>query len=303
MKEKIKFLADISSNHCNNLQTAKDLIYSAKESGATYAKFQYWNTDTFINKQAFENLKIGHQKNWSKSVYDTYKKYQLNEDWIPILYDECNKIGIEFLLSCYDINKIDEFDKYVKCWKIGSGDIDYFEIIQKIINTDKNIIFGLGCCSLEDWNNLYNFLNKNNYLKKSIFLQCNTEYTLNPENRKYINLNLLDYFKKHGFRFGLSDHLKNNDIIIGAIVKGATWIERHIRLKEENDSPDNKFSLTPNEFKIMIKKANNIFNCLGDGLFKIEKDEQESRIIQRRGKDKKRPDLEYLKGINKCEYF
>lgn len=289
---KIKFIADISSNHCNNLQLAKDLIYSAKESGADYAKFQYWETDNFINKERFNNLKIGHQKNWNKSVYDIYKQYQLKEDWIPILYDECNKVGIEFLLSCYELSKIDIFDQYVKAWKIGSGDIDYIPILEKIASKNKLIFLGCGASNNKEIQEAY-FKLKNRNNEVILFL-CNTNYSANDnENFKYLNLNVIE----QTFKFkGLSDHTKSDIPIIISISLGVKYIERHFKLYD-NNSPDNNFSMNPKEWINMLKIANQTIECLGNGIKDIQENEKESRIIQRRSKiDWKRPDSEYIIG-------
>jgi len=302
---KIKTIADISSNHCNNLQTAKDLIYSAKESGADYAKFQAWTVDNFINKEAFDNLKIGHQKNWNKSVYDTYKEFQLNEDWIPILYDECNKVGIEFLLSCYDIDKIDQFDKYVKTWKIGSGDIDYIPMLEKIASKGRPVFLGCGAANDTEIVKAFNILRSNDYYTDIVLFQCNTNYSSNDkENIRFLNLNWFWYNPDdcsfwETCKTGLSDHSKSDIPIIASIALGVRYIERHLKLAE-NSSPDNAFSLNPIEWKHMTEIARQTLDALGDGEKRIMDNEIITRGIQRRSKkDFKRPDSEYLAGLTK----
>jgi N-acetylneuraminate synthase len=42
------FIAEIASNFDKPLQTAKDLIYAAKEAGAEITKFQHYTADTFV---------------------------------------------------------------------------------------------------------------------------------------------------------------------------------------------------------------------------------------------------------------
>ena len=39
----IKVIAEIGWNHCGDMKLAKEMILAAKESGATYAKFQSWS--------------------------------------------------------------------------------------------------------------------------------------------------------------------------------------------------------------------------------------------------------------------
>lgn len=302
---KIKWIADISSNHCNNLQLAKDLIYAAKEAGADYAKFQYWETENFINKKAFENLKLSHQSKWKKSVYDVYKQYQVPEDWIPILYDECNKNEIEFLLSCYEISKIDIFDQYVKAWKIGSGDIDYLPLLRKVAEKSKPIMLAVGASkNWEIFQALDELTMKSNV--DIILMQCNTNYSSNDnENIKYLNLQYLNYLKtmRKDFNYnnikaiGLSDHTKSDIPIVYSVINNIKYIERHFKLKD-NDSPDSSFSLNFREWKHMMSIANQTLLAIGSGIKNVMGNEQQTRVIQRRSKkDWKRPDVEYLNKI------
>ena len=53
-------------------------------------------------------------------------------DWTHRLKEECDKQGIIFFTSPYDLNIIDEIDKFIPAYKIGSGDITYLEIIKAI---------------------------------------------------------------------------------------------------------------------------------------------------------------------------
>ena len=48
------------------------------------------------------------------------------------LKEECDKCGIIFFTSPYDLKIIDYIDKFIPAYKIGSGDITYLEIIKKL---------------------------------------------------------------------------------------------------------------------------------------------------------------------------
>ena len=73
------FIADIAANHDGDINRAFKLIELAKESGADAAKFQNFTASKIVSKFGFESLnsKLSHQKNWKKSVYDTYKDASL----------------------------------------------------------------------------------------------------------------------------------------------------------------------------------------------------------------------------------
>ena len=125
-------------------------------------------------------------------------------------------------------------------------------------------------------------------------MQCNTNYTNSYDNFKFINLNVLKTFKKifkNKIILGLSDHTPGNSTVLGAIALGAKVIEKHFTDDNDRDGPDHKFSMNPLTWRQMIKSSRELELSLGDGEKKIEKNEKQSVIVQRRGawltKDKK----------------
>ena len=65
-----------------------------------------------------------------------------------------------------------------------------------------------------------------------VLMQCNTNYTGGDDNFNYINLNVLDAFKDRfpNAILGLSDHTPGHSTALGAIAKGAVFIEKHLSL-------------------------------------------------------------------------
>ena len=58
-------------------------------------------------------------------------------------------------------------------------------------------------------------------------MQCNTNYTAELENFKFINLNVLKEYKKKFPRaiLGLSDHTPGHSSVLGAVTFGAKVIK------------------------------------------------------------------------------
>ena len=280
----VYFIADIAANHDGSLSRAIDLIHLAAESGACAAKFQHFTADTIISKLGFEalgNIK-SHQSNWKKSVYQTYSDASLNSGWTSILYKECEKANIDFFSSPYSIQLVDEIDEYVPAYKIGSGDITWIEIIKYIATKQKTYMLATGASSLEDVvravEEAYN-INANLCL-----MQCNTNYTAEQENFKYINLNVLKKYKEMfpELILGLSDHTPGHATVLGAIALGARVIEKHFTDDVKRMGPDHKFSMNPGGWKEMVARANELDSALGSNIKKIEDNEKESSIVQRR---------------------
>jgi N-acetylneuraminate synthase len=278
------FIADIAANHDGNLGKALELINVAAESGADAAKFQHFQAETIVSDYGFKSLgtKKSHQSTWIKSVFEVYKDASLPLEWTPILKKECKKVGIEFFTSPYSIELVDYVNEYLEVYKVGSGDITWLEIIEHIAKKNKPIIIATGASNLEDVDRVINCVKKIN--KNLCIMQCNTNYTANNNNLKYINLNFLKTLKLKykNLVLGLSDHTMGNVSVLGAITLGARIIEKHFTLSNELEGPDHKFSMTPKTWKEMINLSRDLEMTLGNGQKKIEDNERETIILQRR---------------------
>lgn len=278
------FIADIAANHDGNLDKAFELIYEAKKAGADAAKFQHFAAETIVSDKSFLNMKskLSHQSKWKKSVFEVYKEASLNLDWTPKLYKYCKKVGIDFFTSPYSKDLVNHVDKYVPAYKIGSGDITWLEIIKHISIKKKPVILATGASNLNDVKRAISEIKK--YNNKICIMQCNTNYTASRDNFNFINLNVLKTYKKKfkNVILGLSDHTHGHATVLGAISLGAKIIEKHFTLSNDDEGPDHKFSMTPKTWKDMINASRELELSLGTDIKKIEKNELNTAVVQRR---------------------
>ena len=279
------FIADIAANHDGDINQALKLIEMAADSGANAAKFQHFQADTIVSDYGFKNLKnqLSHQKNWKKSVYETYKDASLNIEWTEKLKNKCDQCSIDFFTAAYSFELADYVEPDVEIYKIGSGDITWLEYLDYLSKKNKPIFLATGASNLKDVEDAANTILKNN--EKLVLMQCNTNYTADTDNFNYINLNVLKTFKNlyPNVILGLSDHTHGHETVLGAITLGARVIEKHFTDSNEKSGPDHKFSMTPKTWSDMVKSSINLFKSLGNGIKEIEKNEKETSIIQRRG--------------------
>ena len=284
-KKKVFFIADIAANHDGQLSRAKKLIKLAARAGADAAKFQHFRADTIVSNEGFKKIgKLSHQKKWKDSVFKTYQKASINPKWNLTLLKECKKNKIEFMTAPYDLNYVDDVHKFISAYKIGSGDITWKEIIDKISKKNKPVILATGASSMNDVINAFKLITK--YKSKFVLMQCNTNYTASIGNYKYINLNVLKKFKKKFKKkivLGLSDHTLGHTTVLGAVTIGARVIEKHFTDDNSRNGPDHKFSMNPKSWREMVNETEKLMQALGDGEKKIEKNEFHSSKIQRRG--------------------
>lgn len=278
------FIADIASNHNGDLSMAKELIWLAKESGADCVKFQHFLADKIVSDYGFNVLgkNIGHQAKWNKSVYDIYKECECNREWNEELVLTAKQARIDFMTTPYDMEAVKSLDKYIPAYKIGSGDITWVQFINEIANRDKPILLATGASNIEDVQRAVDvILNRN---KDIILMQCNTNYTGSLENFKYINLNVLKTFSVlyPQMLLGLSDHTPGHSTVLGAIALNARVIEKHFTKNNNLTGPDHPFSMNPNSWKEMMKYARELEYALGNGIKKVEGNEEDTVILQRR---------------------
>ena len=101
---------------------------------------------------------------------------------------------------------VDHLDQYVCAFKIGSGDVAWNDMLEKVASKNKPVFFASGAASIQEVINAHNVLSKFN--KNIILMQCNTNYTGSVENFKYININVLKTYSTlfPNTILGLSDH-------------------------------------------------------------------------------------------------
>lgn len=278
------FIADVAANHDGDLERAKDLIYLSAEMGAEAAKFQHFSAETIVSDYGFRALggQLSHQSKWKNSVYEVYEKASLDLDWTPILKETCDNAGIIFFTSPYSKELVDAVDDYLPAYKIGSGDITWLEIVEYIAKKEKPVFLATGASTCEEVSMAVESILQHN--AELVLMQCNTNYTGDLENLKYVNLNALKTYHTlyPEMILGLSDHTPGHATVLGAITLGGRVIEKHFTDDVTREGPDHGFSMGPKSWKEMIVRSRELESSLGDSIKKVEGNEAETVVVQRR---------------------
>ena len=282
--KKTYFIADIAANHDGDLERAKKLCLLAKKAGADAAKFQHFKAKSIVSDEGFKNLgsQQSHQATWEKSVYGVYDDASVPLDWTPELKLYCDKIGIDFFTTPYDLDYVDYLDNFVSCYKIGSGDITWHKMLHKVASKGKPVIIATGASSIQEVIEAIKILSS--YDIEICLMQCNTNYTVSPENFKCINLNVLKTYKIMfpNIKLGLSDHTPGDITVLGAVSLGAIMVEKHFTDDNNRNGPDHPFSMNPKTWKEMVTRTRLLELSLGDTIKKVEENEHETVVLQRR---------------------
>ena len=286
-KHKTYFIADIGASHDQSLSRAKRLIYLCAKAGANAAKFQHFKAETIISDYGFKTLRKTSGKNpinrWKKSVYEVYQDGSINNAWTEELMKHCKKCKIDFFTAPYDLDYVDSVNQYVPAYKIGSGDITWHDIVEKIAKKRKPVIIATGASAIEDVKKAVKIILK--YTKKIVLMQCNTNYEGGLTNSKFLNLRVLHTYEKifkDKVILGLSDHTSGHNSVLAAVAMGARVVEKHFTDDNFRAGADHPFSMNPTTWKEMVDETRRLESSLGDGVKKIEPNELETVEIQRR---------------------
>ena len=167
-------------------------------------------------------------------------------------------------------------------YKIGSGDITFHAAVERIAKIGKPVLLATGASTMDETIEAVDLILSHN--RNLCVLQCNTNYTGELENFASVNLNVLRSFaiKWPGMVLGLSDHTPGHSAVVGAVALGARVIEKHFTDDNSREGPDHSFALNPKTWRDMVDATREVELALGDGVKRIESNERETVVIQRR---------------------
>ena len=258
-KNGIYLIAEIGGNHEGDFEYAKYLTYLAAKSGVDAVKFQIYTGGTLVNKL------------YDPDRYKHFKKFQLKQKEYLELAKLCKKLKINFMASVWDINAISYIDKYIPIYKIGSGDLTNYPLIEKFLKTSKPIILSTGLAKMEDVKNTLKFIQSKDpaYIKekKIGLLQCSSMY---PIPLSDANLNVMNTYKSNfNIPIGYSDHTEGSLAIEVAVTMGAEIIEVHFTDDRKNKIfRDHKVSLTKEELGKFVKYVKKVKSLKGTSIKK-----------------------------------
>lgn len=273
-------IAEAGVNHNGSLETALALAGSAKRAGADCVKFQTFRSERCISRYA---EKASYQKRncgREQSQLDMVKGLELPFDGFVRLKSYCDRVGIVFLSTPFDLESIAFLDAIdMPFWKIPSGEVTDFPYLQAIAQTKKPVVMSTGMCDMDEIGAAIEVLRENGTPKITL-LQCNTEY---PTPYEDVNLRAMQTMRDaFGVEAGYSDHTRGIIVPIAAAALGAVIIEKHFTLDRTMEGPDHKASLEPDELAEMVRSIRTAERALGDGNKRLSPSEAGNRAAARK---------------------
>jgi len=249
-------IAEIGQAHEGSIELAHSYIDALTKTGVDAVKFQVHIAEAESSIHEPFRVKLASQ---DKTRFDYWKRMEFTLQQWKELKKHCDEVGVGFLASPFSNAAVDLLEEVgVKSYKIGSGEVNNFLLLEKIARTGKPVILSSGMSSFEELGHTVAFLKKRK-VEISI-LQCTTAYPTHPEN---YGLNVIGELKeRYGVPVGYSDHSAKIETCVAAAALGAEILEFHAVFSRNSLGPDASSSLEMQEIAELVKAVRNITSAL-----------------------------------------
>lgn len=255
-------IAEIGQAHEGSLGIAHSYIDALAKTGVQAIKWQMHIADAESSSEEPFRVNFSYEDD---SRMDYWRRMEFTKDqWIG-LKEHSEGLGMEFICSPFSNSAVETLEELgVKRYKIGSGEVSNFLILEKITKTGKEILLSSGMSSYAELDNAVNLIQS--FGAPLSLLQCTTAYPTNPQNW---GLNVINELKvRYGLPVGFSDHSGDIFACLAAATLGADILEFHVVFDKKMFGPDAKASLTIQETSRLIEGVNEINKALNNPIDK-----------------------------------
>jgi N,N'-diacetyllegionaminate synthase len=239
-------IAEVAQGHDGSLGTAHAYIEAVAKSGADAIKFQTHIAAAESTPEEPFRIQFSPQ---DRTRYDYWKRMEFSEAQWQGLAEHAADRGLVFLSTPFSLDAVSLLDRIgVPAWKVGSGEVTNYPLIDRIARTKKPILFSTGMSSWDELDTATKWATINN--APIAVLQCTTAYPCPPE-RTGLNL-LAEFRERYGCPVGISDHSGQIYAGLAAATLGANVIEVHVVFSRDCFGPDVAASVTITELKQLV---------------------------------------------------
>ncbi len=281
-----KFVAEVSSNHSQDLSRAKEFIKVSAEIGCQAVKFQLFKIDELFSPEILEKSKAHRDR----------KQWELPLDFIPELSKYSHDLGIEFSCTPFYLNAVKELEPYVDFYKIASYELLWDDLIIECAKTNKELVLSTGMATIDEIEHAVDIFKKHSNAKLTL-LHAISGY---PTPVREANLKAIETLRdRFNIEVGLSDHSVSKEVVTRAVFKwDASMVEFHIDLDENGAEFKAGHCWLPNQMKDTIKFISNGFLADGSGEKVPAPSEADDRLWRADPIDGLRPFKEIRKTFN-----
>jgi len=264
-----KIIAEIASCHNGDIQLAKKMIREVAKTGVDIVKFQSWQAG--LVKDSDPDKK-------------RYEKYELSDEAHFILKKECERNGVEFLTTCYNVGRIPFLKKLgLKKIKVSSTNLHNKTFLKAVRDNFKEVIVSMGMSTKKEIEEAIKILKTGEYT----IMHCVSIY---PTPIEKANMRKLLWLKELTKEVGYSDHVAGFEVANLAIGMGIKYLEKHFTTDKHMEQVSHSVSKIskpitthaiadePPVFKEIVRYRDIFAKAMGAKMIEIYPEEKATRV-------------------------
>jgi N-acetylneuraminate synthase len=273
-------IAEAGVNHNGDIELAKQMIKVAAKAGANAVKFQTFNAERLVTRDA---PKAAYQKNTTievESQFEMLKRLELSSEEFRKLLKYCKDQGILFMSTPFDEESADFLAQLgMEVFKIPSGEITNLPFLYYVACLRKPMIISTGMATLGEVEAAVSTI-ENAGNEEFALMHCVSNYPADPRDA---NLRIMKTIERSfGVPVGFSDHTPGIEVSLAAAAIGASIIEKHFTLNRKLPGPDHQASLEPDELDSLVRGIRTVESALGTGRKRPVDSEKDTAQVVRR---------------------
>ena len=219
----VQFVAEVSSNHNQNLERCHAFIHAAADCGCSAVKFQLFRLrELFAPEILAQSERHRRREAWELPV-----------SFLPELAKTCKERSLAFACTPFYLEAVAQLEPYVDFYKIASYELLWDPLLKACAATGKPVVLSTGMATLAEVEHAVSVLRQNGCQDLTL-LHCVSGYPAQPED---CNLAVMDTLRQTcQIPVGWSDHTVNPGVVLSAAQRwGASMVEFHLDLDGQGE--------------------------------------------------------------------
>jgi len=269
-----QFIAEVSSNHHQDLHRCLTFIDEAARIGCDAVKFQLFRINQLFAQEVLNQ----------SETHRARKAWELDPKLIPALAQRCRERQIQFSCTPFYLEAVRLLQPYVDFFKIASYELLWRDLLTACRDTGKPVVLSTGMANLEEVRQAAALFPRDGLT----LLHCSSAYPTAPQNANLAAIETLQ--RVTGCATGWSDHTRNPAVIQRAIHRwGASVIEFHMDLDGTGAEYQAGHCWLPHEMEAVIRDVRTAWTADGHGRKEPNEEELPDRMWRADPSDGLRP--------------
>lgn len=245
-------VSELSANHNGSLERALALVDAAADAGVHAVKIQTFTAEMMTLNLRGPGFVIEDESSlWKgRSLYDLYDEAHTPWEWHAPIFARARERGLECISTPFGAEAVEFLEQFdPPAHKIASFELTDLDLISAAARTGRTLILSTGMANVAEIDEAVQRARKDG-AGGIVLLKCTSTYPASPANSNVTTIpHMRELFRTE---VGLSDHTPGIGVAVGAVMLGATFVEKHFTLSRADGGLDAAFSLEPTELSALV---------------------------------------------------